>query len=517
MYQKITSKVCLFAATGLVAVSAFASVSLAQDTAPALVDEGVAPEVVAPGGADVAGPDLVAPADVPLQDLVLEGGFTEQDRARIRADAVLAWNQVMLDANALDSRAAAPEQGGPVHTARAFAIVSAAMFDANNAINGLFRPYLTRPRGFGDANKQAAITSAAYNTLRALYPRQAARLTPIYNSWIARIRAGRARDRGVELGRQVAAAVLAARTNDGATANPTYTFNPAPGHHQPDPLNPAQGVYGYAAGAIRPFVMATVDDFTVPAPPPLSSEAYTTAFTDVYTRGGIPGATHRTPEETITGIYWAYDGAPGLGKPPRLYNQIVRVIAQQKRNTPDQNARLFALINLAQADAAIAAWNSKYDYEFWRPVIGIRRAGEDGNHGTQSDSTWIPLGAPFSNGPAAAPNFTPPFPAYVSGHATIGTAAFRVVSNFYGTDRIAFSFVSDEFNGVTRNQDGSVRPRIVRRYDRLSQATVENARSRIYLGVHWQFDADWGMGLGTEVADYVTATVLRPALRSSSE
>ena len=121
-------------------------------------------------------------------------------------------------------------------------------------------------------------------------------------------------------------------------------------------------------------------------------------------------------------------------------------------------ARLLALVNVAMADAAIAIWESKYHYELWRPVSGIRE--DDGNPATLADPTFTPLGAPASN--LVGPNFTPPFPAYPSGHAGFGGALFQTLRRFYGTDDIAFTFVSDEFNGVTQDHDGNVRPRIVR-------------------------------------------------------
>lgn len=468
MYQTNIPRLFKFAVGAFVAVSAFSPVSFAQDV---------------------------------------------NDFSR-REDVVLAWNQVMIDANALDTRAAPPDQPGPTYESRAFAIVSAAVYDASNAIGGKHRPYLIRPSGFDDADRQAAVTAAAYETLKALYPKQQARLTAVYNEWVGRVQAGRPRDRGLELGRQVAAAILAARANDGSNVPMPYTPNPAPGHHQSDPTNPGQNAHAAGWGRVKPFVMPTVEDFTVPPPPALNSDAYAVAYNDVLNFGGEAPNTRRTPEQTIIGIFWAYDGAPGVGTPPRLYNQIMRVIAQQKGNSVEQNARLFALVNLAQADAGIACWNAKYDYDLWRPIVAIRRGDEDGNRRTSGVPTWVPLGAPFSNGPAGAPNFTPPFPAYVSGHATFGGAIFRVMANFYGTDNIAFDFVSDEYNGVTKDQNGNVRRRISRHFNRLSEAAIENARSRIYLGVHWQFDADWGMGLGTEIADYVTANALLPAAPS---
>ena len=153
-----------------------------------------------------------------------------------------------------------------------------------------------------------------------------------------------------------------------------------------------------------------------------------------------------------------------------------------------------ALVNVAQADAAIAIWESKYVYEFWRPVTGIREADPgtgptgkgDGNPATVGDPTFSPLGAPASN--LDELNFTPPFPAYPSGHACLGGALFQILRHFYQTDDIAFTFVSDELNGVTRDNEGNVRPRLPRSFASLSEAETENGQSRIYLGIHWAFD-----------------------------
>ncbi len=151
----------------------------------------------------------------------------------------------------------------------------------------------------------------------------------------------------------------------------------------------------------------------------------------------------------------------------------------------------------------------KYNYDFWRPVTAIRAGGTDGNPLTVADPTWAPLGAPKDNG--SGTNFTPPFPSYVSGHATFGGALFRMMANFYGTDNIHFTIGSDEFNGVTTDQNGNVRPVVTRSFDSFSQAAEENGQSRIYLGIHWSFDKDQGIKLGTSIADYVFANFLRPS------
>jgi hypothetical protein len=227
--------------------------------------------------------------------------------------------------------------------------------------------------------------------------------------------------------------------------------------------------------------------------------------------------TSRTHEQTEIGLYWGYDGSAKVGTPPRLYNQIGRVIALQKGNTIAENARLFALMNIAMADAGIASWESKYAYNYWRPVVGIREADEgtgpsklgDANPATAGYVHWEPVGSPKSNTPGGT-NFTPQFPSYPSGHATFGAAVFGAIANFYGTDEIPFTFMSDEMNGVTTDNKGIVRPLSPRSFQRLSQAMQENGDSRVYLGVHWRFDSTAGIEMGKKISDYVNRNIMQP-------
>ena len=191
----------------------------------------------------------------------------------------------------------------------------------------------------------------------------------------------------------------------------------------------------------------------------------------------------------------------------RFYNQIAETLAVQEGNTVIQNARFFALINIAMADAGIACWDGKFDFNFWRPVTAIRAGDTDGNPNTIADPTWTPLGAPADNG--SGTNFTPPFPAYASGHATFGGALFRMMADFFGTNDISFTLHSDEFNGITKDQNGMVRPVVTRSFTSFSQAAEENGQSRIYLGIHWSFDKIQGIKQGTEIADYIFAHFLR--------
>ncbi|HWP42693.1 MAG TPA: vanadium-dependent haloperoxidase, partial [Blastocatellia bacterium] len=251
--------------------------------------------------------------------------------------------------------------------------------------------------------------------------------------------------------------------------------------------------------------------FRTPPPPPINSLEYAAAFNEVKALGGdgVITPTIRTEEQTHIGIFWAYDGTPSLCAPPRLYNQITVQIAEQMGSSTVELARLLALVNTALADAGIAIWESKYFYQYWRPVTGIREADEgtgptgagDGNPATVGDPNFTPLGAPASN--LAGPNFTPPFPSYPSGHGGFGGALFQILRRFYGTDNIPFTFVSDEFNGVTQDNAGNVRPLLPRSFSTLSQAEEENGQSRIYLGIHWSFDKTEAIAQGRRVADYV--------------
>jgi hypothetical protein len=290
-----------------------------------------------------------------------------------------------------------------------------------------------------------------------------------------------------------------------------YTPGSLPGEWRPDPLHPNQMALGPDWNSVKPFVLLSGSQFPAAPMPAMTSQQYTDAFNQVKNLGadGVNSPTTRTDEQTEIGLFWAYDGVQDLGTPPRLYNQIARVIAQQESNSEVTNARLFALINVAMHDAGVASWTTKYVENFWRPITAIREADPgtgpsglgDGNPDTIGDPNWTPLGAPASN--QSGTNFTPPFPAYTSGHATFGGAVFGILRNFYGTDNIAFSFMSDEMNGVTTDWAGNVRSPAPRSFTSFSQAARENADSRIYLGIHWQFDADQGIIQGTNVADWV--------------
>jgi hypothetical protein len=221
----------------------------------------------------------------------------------------------------------------------------------------------------------------------------------------------------------------------------------------------------------------------------------------------LGSSTESTASAQFIANFWGYDGAQFLGTPPRLYNQIALQIARdQGMDQADELARYLAVVNTAMADAGVGSWDTKYFYDFARPVTGIRRGNDDGNPSSIGDPAWEPFGASVINGHAE--RFTPPFPAYVSGHATFGAAMFEVVRSYYG-DATPFTFVSDEYNG-TGNDPGKVfgrneansRPYVPVRYVTLRQAQEENGISRIYNGVHWSWDNVQGQMMGEKIARY---------------
>jgi hypothetical protein len=465
----------------------------------------------------------VAWAEEPsIQSLVSQLG-RHHDRHFVLVDPILEWNAVMIEADAVDHSETVHQQGGPVLASRAFAITSAAMYDALNSIEKVGTPYLSTAPDADGASVGAAVAQAAHDTLVVLYSNQTVAFDVALALSLERLPDGPEKAQGIAVGQFIANSILQARANDGSADmnNPPYGPIGALGFHQPDPTNPNQGFYGPSAGSISPFAMPSVHQFVPPALDDgsiagrasfLQSEEYTLAYYEVFVLGGdgITTPTVRTPEQTDIGMFWGYDGRPGLGTPPRMYNQVVRVLAEQQNNTVEQNARLFALVNIALADAGCLCWSRKYQDNFWRPILGIRNGDNIGNPVIFGDENWTPRGAQASNPRPGEINFTPPFPSYTSGHATFGAAMFKTLERFYGRDDIPFTFISDEFNGITRGSDGEPRPIMARTFNSFSEAAFENGQSRIYLGIHWAFDRDQGISSGNAIGNYVFDNFLQP-------
>lgn len=440
-------------------------------------------------------------------------------------DSILFWNQVCIDASKEDfSSDKAPEQGGPTFNSRALAIVHLAMYDAYSGIRSgstyLHYENPEKPTSSELLVAQVAVATAATYTLIALFKNQKNDFLKKHQEFVAMLNAHASKvEAGTLWGQTVANRMLAERKNDGSDAsNDAYVPSPLPGRHRPDPVNSSQGFLGPLWGQVKPFGIANLID-RVPGqkPPELDSSQYATDYNEVYAKGRDQGGT-RTPRETTIGLFWAYDGARKIGVPPRLYNQVVRAIALQAKATEEQNAKLFAMINVAMADAGIQCWHEKYTYNLWRPVLGIREAGEgwgptglgDNNPGTESDPFWMPLGAPRTNQPDR-PSVTPSFPAYPSGHATFGTTSMYLAKVFLGLpDDFEFEFVSDELDGESVGIGGTIRARYNAKMT-IPDAINDNVLSRVYLGVHWQFDGREGERNGRKIAEMIVNAFPRMA------
>ena len=448
------------------------------------------------------------------------------------AGRVRHWNEVAINASGIDHTPPAPgetrifgEQLGPHRASRAMAIVHIAIFDAINAIDGRFKSYTGIPAAPAGASMNCAIAQAACETLEAMFPAQKASFRQFLTDDLSQIPDNRPKKDGIALGHRAAAAILAKRQNDGSDyvephLGVEFITSDQPGKWRQDPVSHHPLALGAFWGQVKPFVMQSGSQFRAPAPPSIDSAEYAAAYEEAKSYGGdgITTATVRTAEQTEIGTYWAYDGTPSLCAPPRLYNQLIMHLADQFGTSADpvQLARLLALANTALADCGIAVWESKFYYQFWRPVTAIRESDPgtgpsglgDGNDETAGDANFMPLGAPASN--LNGPNFTPPFPSYPSGHGGFGGALFEILRKFYGTDNVAFTFVSDELNGVTHDNAGNVRPLVPRSFTSFSQAEEENGQSRIYLGIHWSFDKTEAIAQGRRVADYVFANAFAP-------
>ena len=427
-------------------------------------------------------------------------------------DPILYWNDVALEANRVSHTNGAGEQTGPTLSSRALAIVHLAMYDAYAGVianPATLPPYLPGlPAPVAGSSADAAVAAAAHATLSKLFPSQKA----FFDTRHAQAGlSGPGINTGHDFGMTAAQALLADRAADPDAKDDGWAVSMGRGAHRPDPDNP-QGYHApYYGAKSKCFAVSARLGLSVPPQP--GSAPYTKALREVRGKGIAPeqlgalppASPKRTAEESLIGVFWGYDGTPGLGTPPRFYNQIVRRLAIAKANSVADNARLFALVNAAMGDAGILAWDQKFIHNFWRPVIGIRE--HDGSMGPAGaaahtigpdcDPMWLPLGAPNSN--TKNKNFTPPFPAYPSGHATFGAAAFHVARLFYGVpagnhaaDTLfnGLDIVSDEFNGANKDNRETVRPKHTRAFPGgLWQMIVENGRSREFLGVHWIFDA----------------------------
>jgi len=391
------------------------------------------------------------------------------------ADVVTDWNTILIDAVRTD------RTNPPVATRRS-AMVHTAIYDAVVGIVGGFEPYHVTDPAPGGASPEAAAAAAAHRVLVDAFPAQAATFDASLAASLAAIPDGQAKDDGIAWGEQVADQILALRAGDGSDVPVPFDTPLGAGWWVPTPpafAAPLVPQWPY----VTPWTMNRGSQFREPAPPPPTSAEYTVNYLEVLRLGDVDSAL-RTADQSEIALFW--NDGPGTNTPPGHWQDIARALGQAEGNSLLENARMFALVTMAQADAAIVSWDNKYFWDNWRPYTGIHEADTDGNPNTHPDPNW----ASFIT--------TPPFPTFTSGHSTFSGGSSRVLAHFFGTDDLAFSAGSDGLPGVTRA------------YTSLSQAAEEAGQSRIYGGIHWQYDNEGGLRSGRALADHVFFNFLRP-------
>jgi hypothetical protein len=384
-----------------------------------------------------------------------------------RADVVSDWNNAALDAIRV-------ERTAPPIASRSLAILHASMYDAINGIDRTHEPYLVESRVPRSASREAAGSAAAHQALVNLFPSQAPSFDALHAAILAGIPDSPHKRAGIVWGEFVANQILAARANDGSNVVVAPPGGSGPGVWVPTP--PAFLPYLLPQwGFVVPFAMSSSSQFRPPGPPALDSQQYAADYEEVKQLGAAVGST-RTADQTEIALFWA-DGA-GTETPPGHWNSIAQIIGASQGTTMEENARLFALLNIAMADAAICSWDAKYTYNFWRPVTAIAFADPQLN--------WTSL------------IITPPFPDYTSGHSTFSGAAATVLPLFFGTEDLPFTTGSDFLPGVSRS------------FSTCMDAAEEAGASRIYGGIHFRSASEDGLQAGSSVGEWTATHYLLP-------
>lgn len=357
-------------------------------------------------------------------------------------------------------------------------MMHAAIFDAVNAIDRTYLPYAVRlqhvPRS---TSVQAAADEAAHDVLTALYPAFASTLDAELEQDLDQIPDGRRKAEGIAVGEAVATAILALRQDDGSsTTLPPFVPGTQPGAYELTPPNFAPADF-IQWPRVTPFAIPSASDFRPAPPPELTSDRYTESFNEVKSLG-IVSSTTRTADQTQTGKFWN-------GNIQDFWNEIAQTAALEHHLGIVRSAHLFALLNITLADTAIAFFDAKYTYDFWRPVTAVQMAGADNNPRTEPDPGWLPLSTK-----------TAPDPSYPGAHSAISTAASWVLRTLLGNE-ISLDVTSESLPGVTRH------------FNSFSDAAVEAGLSRIYAGQHFRFDHVAGQHLGNAVAHAVLGSILK--------
>lgn len=390
-----------------------------------------------------------------------------------RADIVLDWNILAL-------RTAAAAPFNPPLESRNMAMVHVAMFDAVNSIVCEFHPYAVKLRPPDGASPEAAAAAAAHLVLVQLYPDQRLMLDAAYASSLALIADGPPRTNGIIVGETVASRILALRASDGAMEAIAAPYTPGTGagfwiSTPPSFLRPLDPGWG----SVRPFLLEDGGQFRPGPPPELTSRRYTRDFDEIKAIGSATSSS-RTPEQTDLARFWIATGAQN-------WNPAARLAAAAQGLSLVQNARAFALLNMAGADAFIAAWDAKFTFNQWRPVTAIRAADTDGNPDTLEDSSWTPLLG------------TPPFPDYIAGHTAYAGAVEKVLEDVFGKDP-----------GVVMALTSPTAPGVVETYTTFSAMAAGVVDARVWGGIHWRTSSERGRKVGARIGRYATRHFMKP-------
>jgi hypothetical protein len=383
------------------------------------------------------------------------------------ADVITDWNEKAVTAGYT------ARQGPPVH-GRIVAMVHLAMFEALNSIEPRYRPYRTRLPVEPGASRDAAAAAAAHYLLVRIYPEQTKEMDKALQAALAVLADDTSKANGIRLGEQAGAAMLSERSKDGTGAPDTYRPHTAPGQYVPTVL-PAASSWG----AVRPFALKSGHQFRPAAPYALTSTEWAKDYNEVKRMGAKTGSA-RSTEQTEIARFWELTGAA-------TYNPLVRQLSVEKRFDVLENARLFALVAMATADAYIAVFDAKYTYNFWRPVTAIRNGDRHGNGAVERDPVWEPI----------IP--TPMHPEYPCAHCITQSAAASVLEAFFGDAIPPVKLTSTTAPGVTRS------------FSKLSDYVTEVINARIYDGVHYRTSGDVGADMGRKIGAYTVQNYLLPA------
>ena len=406
-----------------------------------------------------------------------------------RGDAVTEWN-----VNASNAIFAA---GPTAHASTlSFAMVQGAVYDAVNAIDGGYQPYLVKPTASRTDSLDAAVATAAYRVLVAVVPpSQTAALATLamqHDDTLEAVADGPAKTGGIAAGEAAATAMLAARANDGR--NPPgqfpFVFGTTAGVWRVSPPLTAPEPTPWV-GNVKPFLVPNAEMLRSEGPNPLTSRAYAKDFKEVKALGSL-SSRRRSEDQTNAAIFWQT-------QPLGIYGGVMRSLSDRFGLTTAENARLFAMVSLAAADGAIGCWNDKYHRNFWRPIDAIRLAATDGNPATRADPGWQALYDPAT--PTTPALATPNFPEHPSGHGCVSGAILNTMKGFFGTDKIEFDAVSTRFPGT---------PAQTRHFNRFSQALNEIIDARVWGGIHFRTADTQGAALGAKVARWESTHYFRP-------